>query len=121
MGIDAGAYDHSAHPSVFIGNFSNGMVTLYHNAGSGFFTDEAYTSSFGPGSLLTLAFSCFFFNYDLDGFLDVYLANGHLEKTSTGSRKRFDMPNHHTRSGTWMVTNSRRSPHRWIRRLPPLG
>ena len=55
------------------------MVTLYHNEGSGFFIDEGPTSSIGPASLLTLAFSCFFFDYDLDGFLDVYVANGHVE------------------------------------------
>lgn len=79
MGIDAGDYDHSGHPSVVIGNFSNEMLTLYHNEGSGFFIDEAPTSSIGPASLLTLAFSCFFFDYDLDGFLDVYVANGHVE------------------------------------------
>ena len=54
-------------------------MTLYHNEGSGFFFDDAPTSTIGPASLLTLAFGCFFFDFDLDGFLDVYVANGHVE------------------------------------------
>lgn len=79
MGIDAGDYDHSGHQSVVIGNFSNEMVALYHNEGSGFFIDDAPTSEIGARSLLTLAFGCFFFDYNLDGYLDIYVANGHVE------------------------------------------
>ena len=79
MGIDAGDYDNSGHPSVVIGNFSNEMIALYHNEGTGFFIDEAPTSTVGPSSLLTLAFACFFFDYNLDGFLDIYTGNGHVE------------------------------------------
>lgn len=79
MGIDAGDYDHCGYPSIVIGNFSNEMVSLYHNEGNGFFIDEAPTSVVGPSSLLTLAFGAFFFDYNLNGFLDIYVANGHVE------------------------------------------
>lgn len=79
MGIDAADYDHSGYPSVVIGNFSNEMVALYHNEGNGFFIDDAPTSAVGPATLLTLAFGCFFFDYNLDGYPDIYLANGHVE------------------------------------------
>ncbi len=79
MGIDAGDYDQSGHLSVVIGNFSNQMIALYHNEGNGFFIDEAPTSAVGPASLLTLAFGCFFFDFDLDGHSDIYVANGHVE------------------------------------------
>jgi enediyne biosynthesis protein E4 len=79
MGIDAGDYDHSGFESIVIGNFSNEMVALYHNEGTGFFIDEAPTSAIGRASLLTLAFGCFFFDYNLDGFLDIFVANGHVE------------------------------------------
>ncbi len=79
MGIDAGDYDRSGHPSIVIGNFSNEMIALYHNEGTGFFIDEAPVAAVGPASLLTLAFGCFFFDFDLDGLLDIYSANGHVE------------------------------------------
>ncbi len=79
MGIDAADYDGSGYPSVIIGNFSNEMLGLYHNEGNGLFVDEAPTSTVGQASLLTLAFACFFFDFDLDGRLDVFVANGHVE------------------------------------------
>jgi enediyne biosynthesis protein E4 len=55
------------------------MKSLYHNEGKGFFLDASATSGLGRASLLTLAFGAFFFDYDLDGWLDVFLANGHVE------------------------------------------
>ena len=65
MGIDAGDYDQSGYESVLIGNFSNEMLSLYHNEGSGFFIDDAPISVVGPASLLSLTFGCFFFDFDL--------------------------------------------------------
>jgi hypothetical protein len=79
MGVDAADYDRSGYPSVLITNFSNQMLALYHNEGNGLFVDEAPRSAVGRASLLTLGFGCFFFDYDLDGWLDVFVANGHLE------------------------------------------
>ncbi|MGC2695923.1 MAG: CRTAC1 family protein [Candidatus Angelobacter sp.] len=79
MGVDAGDYDHSGRPSIIISNFSNQMMSLYHNEGNGLFVDEAPRSEIGHDSLLTLGFSCFFFDYDLDGWPDIFVANGHIE------------------------------------------
>ena len=79
MGVDAGDYDRSGYPSVVITNFSNQMLALYHNEHNGLFVDEAPQSDVGHNSLLTLGFGCFFFDYDLDGWLDLYVANGHIE------------------------------------------
>ncbi len=88
MGIDAADYDGSGHLSVVIGNFSNQMLALYHNEGTGFFIDEAPRSALGPASLLTLAFGCFFFDYNLDGRPDIYVANGHVENDINRVQKR---------------------------------
>jgi enediyne biosynthesis protein E4 len=79
MGVDAGDYDRSGYPSVLITNFSNQMIALYHNERNGLFVDDAPQSDVGHASLLTLGFGCFFFDYDLDGWLDIYIANGHIE------------------------------------------
>ena len=78
MGVDAADYDDSGRPSLVIGNFSNEMMALYHNEGTGLFIDEAPTSAIGRASLLTLTFGCFFFDYDLDGRPDIFAANGHV-------------------------------------------
>jgi hypothetical protein len=79
MGVDAADYDRSGHPSLLITNFANQMLSLYHNEGSGLFVDEAPQSEIGRASLLTLGFGCFFFDYDLDGWPDVFVANGHID------------------------------------------
>ena len=79
MGIDAADYDGSGRESLVIGNFSNEMLALYHNEGHGLFIDDAAVAGIGEPSLLTLAFGCFFFDYDLDGLLDIFVANGHVE------------------------------------------
>ena len=78
MGVDASDYDGSGRPSLIIGNFSNEMMALYHNEGTGLFIDEAPQSEIGRSSLLTLTFGCFFFDYDLDGRPDIFAANGHV-------------------------------------------
>lgn len=80
MGVDFGDYDRSGRPHLIVGNFSNQMLGLYHNEGTGLFVDEAPTSAVGRASLLTLAFAVFFWDYDLDGYLDIFAANGHIEE-----------------------------------------
>ena len=79
MGIDAADYDGSGRESLVIGNFSNEMLALYHNEGTGVFIDDAAVAGIGQPSLLTLAFGCFFFDFDLDGRLDLFVVNGHVE------------------------------------------
>jgi len=79
MGADAGDYDRSGRPHLLIGNFSNQMLGLYHNEGNGLFVDEAPSSTVGRASLLSLSFGVFFFDYDLDGYPDIFAANGHIE------------------------------------------
>jgi hypothetical protein len=78
MGVDAADYDDSGRQSLVIGNFSNEMMALYTNEGNGLFIDEAPASTIGKVSLLTLTFACFFFDFDLDGRLDIFAANGHV-------------------------------------------
>jgi hypothetical protein len=79
MGVDAADYDRSGYPSVIITNFANQMVSLYHNERNGLFVDEAPQSEVGHATLLTLGFGCFFFDYDLDGWPDIFIADGHIE------------------------------------------
>ncbi|HKU77823.1 MAG TPA: CRTAC1 family protein [Pyrinomonadaceae bacterium] len=78
MGVDAADYDGSGKQGVVIGNFTNESIALYHNDGSGLFTDEAPASGIGKVSAQSLTFAIFFFDYDLDGMLDVFAANGHV-------------------------------------------
>jgi hypothetical protein len=88
MGVDAADYDRSGKQSIIISNFANQMISLYHNEGNGLFVDEAPRSEVGRKSLLSLGFGCFFFDYDNDGWLDILVANGHIENEIEKIQKR---------------------------------
>ncbi len=88
MGVDAADYDRSGHPSIIITNFANQMLSLYHNEGNGLFVDEAPRSEVGRASLVTLGFGCFFFDYDNDGWPDIFVADGHIEDAIERVQKR---------------------------------
>ena len=82
MGIDAACYRNDGKLGIGIGNFANEMTALYvaQNHTSLIFTDEAISEGIGPASRLPLKFGIFFFDYDLDGRLDLLSVNGHLEE-----------------------------------------
>jgi hypothetical protein len=88
MGVDAADYDRSGVPSVIITNFANQMLSLYHNEGNGLFVDEAPQSEVGRATLVTLGFGCFFFDYDNDGWQDIFIADGHIENEIERVQKR---------------------------------
>jgi hypothetical protein len=88
MGVDAADYDRTGGASLIITNFSNQMLALYHNEGNGLFVDEAPRSEVGRATLVTLGFGCFFFDYDNDGWLDIFIADGHIENEIERVQKR---------------------------------
>jgi hypothetical protein len=80
MGIDAAWYRNDNELGIVIGNFANEMSSLYVTAdGQTPFADEALLEGLGADSRLALTFGVFFFDYDLDGRLDLLQANGHIE------------------------------------------
>jgi enediyne biosynthesis protein E4 len=81
MGIDAAHFRNDAALGITIANFANEMTALYVSQPGGmFFTDEAIPEGIGPASRLLLKFGIFFFDYNLDGRLDVLSSNGHLDE-----------------------------------------
>ena len=78
MGTDAADYDLSGRAGLVIGNFTNESMALYHNDGSGLFTEKSNASGISGPSAKSLTFSAFFFDYDLDGLPDIFAANGHV-------------------------------------------
>jgi len=81
MGIDAARFHESEGVGIGIGNFANEMNALYiaQQHDSLLFTDEASNAGVGPASEQLLKFGLFFFDYDMDGRLDLLTANGHLD------------------------------------------
>jgi len=86
MGIDTGDFENSGKPGVAITNFDNEMTGLYHSvstgaAGAGTYDDIAISAGLGAASRSTLGFGCAFFDANLDGWLDLAVANGHIDET----------------------------------------
>ena len=81
MGADAAHYRNDNDLGLAVGNFANEMTSLYVAPGATTqFADEAITDGIGAASRLALTFGLFFFDYDLDGRLDLFQVNGHLEE-----------------------------------------
>lgn len=93
MGVDAADYDRSGRPHVLVGNFLNEMLGLYHNRDGAVFVDVAPRSTVGRASLPFVTWAVFFFDYDLDGFLDIFAANGGTDESQAmDARARLAQP-----------------------------
>ncbi len=79
MGIDAGDLDGDGREELVIGNFSQEMSAIYRAGERGLYSDDAAQLGLGLPTLMTLAFGTLVIDLDLDGWLDVVFANGHIE------------------------------------------
>jgi hypothetical protein len=78
MGIDAGDFDGSGRMGIAVTNFDGEMVGLYRSLGPGLYEDVAIKAGIGDPSRHRLGFGCLFADLDLDGALDLVVANGHI-------------------------------------------
>jgi hypothetical protein len=81
MGVDAGDVDGSGRSTLAITNFDNEMIGLYRPIGRGLYEDAAMPAGIGASSRSTLGFGCAFVDVDLNGSLDLVVANGHIDET----------------------------------------
>jgi hypothetical protein len=79
MGIDTGRFQDENTLGVSIGNFANEATALYVQQDKLLFSDQAQAQGIGTASRTLLTFGVFFFDYDLDGWLDLLTVNGHIE------------------------------------------
>jgi len=81
MGVDAADFDGSGRPGLAVTNFDNEMIGLYRPQSNGTYRDVSSRSGVGVPSLTRLGFGCRFADFDLDGALDLVVANGHIDET----------------------------------------
>ena len=78
MGTDFGDFDRDGDLDIAVCNFQWEACRLYRNDGDDAFADMSFASGLGEPTLATLTFGTDFLDYDNDGDLDLYLANGHV-------------------------------------------
>jgi hypothetical protein len=81
MGIDCARIDARGAMAIVVGNFANEITALYKSDQPLLlpFSDDAIAEGIGNPSRKYMKFGVFFFDLDLDGRLDIFEANGHLE------------------------------------------
>jgi len=97
MGVDAGDFDGNGTEDIFITHLMDETNTLYTNFEKLLFEDRTRESGLGtPGRRFT-GFGTTFFDYDNDGWLDLFVANGAVqllpELMRTGDPLPLDQPN----------------------------
>jgi len=80
MGVDVADFMNSGNSGVAITNFDNEMMGLYSLSGKSY-EDVAAQSGVGLASKNSLGFGCAFLDANLDGWLDLGVANGHIDET----------------------------------------
>ena len=78
MGVDAGDYDGDGRLDLFVTNFQDDYNTLYHNEGGATFTDASFSAKIGRVSFNRLGWGTGFQDFDNDGRVDIFVANGHV-------------------------------------------
>jgi hypothetical protein len=89
MGIGIGDYNHDGKVDIFITTFSDDYKTLYRNDGDGSLTDVSFKTGLGIPTIPFLSWGTGFLDFDNDGWLDIFIANGHVypiaDKTDWGT------------------------------------
>ncbi len=96
MGVTAGDYDGDGDEDLFMTHLINETNTLYANDGTGAFNDATDGAGLGFGSRGMTGFGSAWFDYDNDGWLDLYIGNGDVkleEIRASQSSYPFDQPN----------------------------
>jgi enediyne biosynthesis protein E4 len=78
MGVAVGDYDRDGRDDLHVTNFENDANILYHNDGNGLFSETTYPAGVGNASVPFVGWGTNFLDYDNDGWLDLFVANGHV-------------------------------------------
>ncbi|HZI94903.1 MAG TPA: CRTAC1 family protein [Patescibacteria group bacterium] len=78
MGTSAGDFDGDGHLDLLVTNFSHQFYQLLRYAGGGYFEDVTFATGLAEKTYLTLGWATDFFDYDNDGWLDIFFSNGHV-------------------------------------------
>jgi hypothetical protein len=109
MGVTVGDYDHDGKLDLFVTNFADEYNTLYRNGGRGSFADVSYPARVAAPSLVSVGWGTKFFDYDNDGWVDLFVANGHVYPQLPNYKQR-NLVHRNNRDGTFADTSAQLGP-----------
>ncbi len=92
MGTDFGDYNNDGKFDLTVSNYQTETNTLYHNHDSSFFVDNTIPSGIAEITHGYLGWGIKFFDYDNDGYQDIFVANGHLMDNISVLEKHVSYP-----------------------------
>ena len=100
MGVTVADYDHDGKLDLFVTNFADDYNTLYRGAGRSLFSDVSYSAKVAAPSMPNVGWGTKFFDYDNDGWVDIFVANGHVYPQLENYRQR-NLVHRNLRDGTF--------------------
>jgi hypothetical protein len=115
MGIASGDFDADGDEDIFVTNILGETFALYRNDGSGNFEDARIPTGLGPLTASVTGFGTDWFDYDNDGWLDLFVANGAVNAMESlrGQQNPFRMKNqlfHNTGNGRFVDASAAGGP-----------
>jgi len=101
MGVTVADYDHDGRFDIFVTNFDDEYNTLYKGGERLSFTDVSYAAKVAAVSLVYVGWGTKFFDYDNDGWVDLFVANGHVYPQLERYRQR-KLLHKNNRDGTFL-------------------
>ena len=109
MGVTVADYNHDGRLDLFITNFDDDYNTLYRDEGHNVFVDASYEAKVAAVSLPYVGWGTKFFDYDNDGWVDLFVANGHVyPQIKTFNQRNF--VHHNNRNGTFTEVGEQMGP-----------
>lgn len=116
MGVDAADFDGDGDEDLFMTHIRSETNTIYANQGNGMFNDTTVMTGLGVTSLPYTGFGTAWFDYDLDGWLDLFVANGAVSRDGLAGRVNeafpFDQRNQlfHNEAGRFVDISAEAGP-----------
>lgn len=79
MGVDVADFNRDGRLDIIVSTFQKQLDALYRSEGNGFYSDVAMAQGLGETCLPMVSWGVKFFDFDHDAWLDLFIANGHLE------------------------------------------
>ena len=94
MGTDFADYDNDGWPDIIVTDLSNEQYVLFRKRGKGLFLDESLGSRVGPEARLFSGWGVRFFDYDNDGWKDLFVAQSHVldNVNMTAGNLKYEQP-----------------------------